>query len=92
MNHTNIEIIDVGNVIVCDSCNVDFTKRDDCGGFLFGTSAYCPECVVRLLPKIQEYGEESFIKAVCPTGMKFRDWVLQLRGGNNLVKFIYRRS
>lgn len=86
--HTNIEIIDNGPRVVCDGCNIEYTKRDDCGGILFGSNAYCPACTERMLPKIKKYGEEQFIKAKCPPDMKFRDWVLHLRGGDNTVKII----
>lgn len=86
--HTNIEIIDNGPRVVCDGCNTEYTDRDDCGGFLFGTNVYCPFCATRMLPKIKEYDEEQYIKARCPPGMKFKDWVLKLRGGDNRVRII----
>jgi len=86
--HTDIVIIDNGPRVVCDGCNTEYTDRDNCGGFLFGTNAYCPSCATLMLPKIKEYGEEQFIKAWCPPGVKFKDWVLHLRGGDNTVKII----
>ena len=79
-------VIDIGDSVICDACGDDYTNSDDSGGFLFGSSAYCPKCAVSRLPNIKSYGEEHFIKARCPKSMSFKDWVLQLRGGDNTIK------
>jgi hypothetical protein len=86
--HTHIEIIDNGPKVACDICGADYTDRNDCGGFLFDTYAYCPTCAVKSLPEIKKFGEERFIRSYCPPNMKFRDWVLRLRDGDNTVKII----
>lgn len=79
------KIIDIGNTVICDSCNVDYTDREDVGGLLFGSSGYCPACVPRMMESAQKHHEEAYIKAICPPGMEYRRWILQLRGGNNKI-------
>lgn len=79
------EIIDIGDTVICDICNEDYTNRDDSGGFLFGTYAYCPDCAKSRMANIRSYNEEKYIKAHCPPNMSYKDWVLQLRGGDNRI-------
>lgn len=86
--HTYIKVIEIGNQVNCDVCNADFTDSNDSGGFLFETFAYCPKCASERLAKIQAFGEEKYIKAYCPAGMSFREWVLKLRKGDNTIKVI----
>lgn len=82
-----IEKIDIGNSVMCDSCNEDYSNSTESGGFLFGSYAYCPKCATpERLKKIDEYGELSYIKGYCPPEMSYKDWVLSLRGGDNEVK------
>lgn len=73
------EPVDVGAVVVCDMCSVDYTERGDMGGFIFGSYAYCPLCAATHLPKIRGYGEEHFIRARCPAGTTFADFIRQHR-------------
>ena len=75
------DIIWVGRQVYCDLCNEDYTDLDLQGGFLFGSHAVCPACAPRLLREIYECGEERFIKASCPAGMAFADWVRSIRRG-----------
>lgn len=72
--------IDIGRVVVCDMCDVDYTDLPDMGGFIFTSYAYCPKCAVSHLPKIRGYGEERFIRATCPEGQSFADFVRAQRG------------
>jgi hypothetical protein len=81
-------IKDMGNEVICDQCNKDYTNSDMQGGFIFGSHAYCPECAKESLPRIKSYGEENYIKAYCPEGMSFKDFVIQYRGEDNKVTFI----
>lgn len=82
----NVEVIDIGNTVLCDGCNTDFTGRDDSGGFLFGSYAYAPCCADRMLENIRRHNEEHLIKAWCPAGKSYRQWVLEdLRQGNNSI-------
>ena len=78
----------MGDTVICDQCNKDYTKSKESGGFIFGSHAYCPECARVALPRIESYGEERYIKAWCLPGMSFKDFVLQYRGDNNKVTVI----
>lgn len=81
-------IKDMGDTVICDQCNEDYTNSDEEGGFIFGSHAYCPNCAKDSLPRIKSYGEEKFIKARCPEGMSFKDFVVAYRGDNNKVVLI----
>ena len=86
---TKIEVIEMGDTIFCDACNEDYTNNDlATGGFIFGSKAYCPRCAEKRLPSIKSYGEEHYIKAYCPKGMSFKDFILKIRDGNNQIKII----
>ena len=89
---TETKIIDIGEEVCCDICNEDFTNSDEEGGFLFGSKAYCPKCAEKRLPAIKSYNEEHYIKAYCPKGMSFRQFVLNLRGGDNTIKIITQKK
>lgn len=82
-----LEIIDIGNQVICDWCGTDFTDRDDQGGILFGSKACCPICTLEVERSAMRYQEYHYIKGRCPAGMSFREWVLELRGGDNTIKF-----
>ncbi len=81
-------VIDLGRLVVCDACDTDLTDDPRPGGFLFGSYAYGPCCAAKRLVSIQGYGEEHFIRAWCPDGASFADWVRGLRssvpGGNEI--------
>jgi len=77
---------DIGEAVVCDICNGDYTESEKSGGFLFGSYAYCPECAKNRIANIQSHNEERFIKARCPEGKPFSKWILEdIRQGNNLI-------
>lgn len=69
--------IDVGNLVVCDYCNEDYSFSDKKGGVLINNEAVCPNCVTDELKQKAE--------SVCPTSASFKDWVLQLRDGDNNI-------
>lgn len=73
-------VIPIGDLVACDACNEDFTNSDRSGGFLFRSYAYGPCCQEKQLRSIRGYGEEWNIRARCPAGMSFADWVRHLRG------------
>lgn len=77
--------VDIGRIVVCDVCNEDFTDRPDSGGMLCASYAYCPACTSRHEPKIHADGEAHLIRARCPRGTSFADFVRALRGNNNVV-------
>jgi len=79
------EPVDVGNTVVCDICDKDFTESDESGGFIFAGKAYCPDCSDRGRRNIASYREEHFIQAVCNEGQSFRAFVLEARGGHNTI-------
>ena len=62
-------VIDPGNVVVCDFCSEDYTDSDEQGGILYGSYAVCPTCA----PKMK--GRKGRLKATCPEGKSFADWV-----------------
>ena len=79
------EPIDIGDIVVCDFCNEDYTERDDPGGLLFESKAVCPKCAPRLEADAVHFGETHFLKARAKPGQSFRAFCLELRGGNNTI-------
>jgi len=73
-------VIPVGSTVLCDACDADLTTDTRSGGYLFGTYAYGPCCADERLVTIRGYGEEHFIRARCPGGVSFADWVRDMRG------------
>ena len=51
--------VDIGNIVVCDSCSEDYTDSDAEGGMLFDTKAICPACIQRWRDGAEEFGEEA---------------------------------
>lgn len=76
---------DIGNTVICDGCSEDYTNSDESGGFLFTSHAVCPRCAPESLKRIQNFREEKYIRARCPKGVSFKDWILYLRNGNNKI-------
>lgn len=76
----------LGRIVVCDVCSVDYTDDPASGGFLFGSYAYCPPCAVKAWPAIEKYAEQHFIKARCPDGQSFADFVRALRGPDAQIR------
>lgn len=72
--------IELGDVVVCDICNKDFTKSKKSGGFIFMSYAYCPECSEAGMKAVEEYKETEYVKAICPDHMSFADFVRDYRG------------
>lgn len=81
----NEEIIDVGDTVLCDMCNDDFTNSDEKGGFLFGSSAVCPRCTPDMEKNIAHYKEEEYIKDRARPDESFKDFVMRLRNGDNRI-------
>jgi hypothetical protein len=80
------EPIPVGEIVVCDICDQDFTTRPDRGGFVFGSSAYCPYCAAERLQLIKDYREEHFIKDRANPGESFADFVRRFRGPDTTIQ------
>ena len=77
--------VDIGNIVVCDSCSEDYTDSDAEGGMLFDTKAICPACIQRWRDGAEEFGELAHIRAEASPGEKFREFVLRMRGGDNTI-------
>lgn len=86
-----IEDIDLGNTVLCDYCNEDYTESKECGGIIFGSHAICPKCADRALITIKECGEEEYIKALCGPDQSFGDFVRKYRGpdGGHMKMYSY---
>ena len=77
---------DIGNLVLCDLCDKDYTLNDAVGGFLFQSKGVCPDCAPRFMAGVKRYGEEKFIRAKAQEGEPFREFVLRMRDGHNKVK------
>lgn len=82
--------IDIGNVVICDMCNTDYSESDEQGGLIYRTHAVCPRCapgweIITKTPNLARRPIDQ-IKARCPSGLSFRDWILKLRGGDNKIR------
>ena len=80
------DVVDIGNIVVCDLCGEDFTLSDKKGGIVFQSSAYCPDCTRGIMPTIILYNEKHFIIATANPDETFKDFVLRIRNGNNTIQ------
>ena len=80
------EAIPVGDTVLCDSCDCDFTSRADSGGFIFESTAICPACAPSWRRLIALYGEHSMVRAVCLEGQTFASFVRAWRGPNAAIR------
>jgi hypothetical protein len=71
--------VPVGDIVVCDFCGQDYTQSDALGGLIFGSYAICEKCS----PKVAN--ESSRIRARCPAGKSFADFVREYRGPNSAI-------
>lgn len=83
-----MEVYDIGDTVLCDLCNKDFTESDRKGGFIFNGKAVCPDCESATMKNIRKYSEEKYIECSCPEGQTFKQFVLDYRDGDNTVKII----
>lgn len=83
------EVIEIGDSVLCDLCNGDYTESDETGGFIFGSNAVCPACSPRVMEGIKKYNEEDYIHAKAEEGEKFGDFVRNYRrtrgGGDQII-------
>ena len=82
----DVSVMDIGEQVVCDSCNKDFSASDESGGFIFGSYGYGPCCAERMMESIIKYNEQDHIKARCPESISFKEFILKYRGGDNTIK------
>ena len=83
------DIIEIGDTVLCDLCNTDYTDSDESGGLIVGSNAVCPRCEGRIRENLRKHGEEREIKAECPEGMSFKAFVLTYRNGNNAIRIYF---
>lgn len=74
------------DVVVCDWCDDDYTNRADQGGFIFQSKATCPKCAPQFEADATKFGEQRYIRARCPDGMSFADFVRAYRGPDAAIK------
>jgi hypothetical protein len=77
---TQTETIPLGNVVICDLCNTDYTTSPITGGFIFGSSGVCPACAPEFRKSVEEHHEEDYIIAECPPHQSFADFIRTYRG------------
>lgn len=76
----------MGDLVLCDLCNKNYTDSNMKGGFIFGSKAVCPICGPTTLKSIKRYKEEDYIQAFCPEKMTFPEFVRQYRGGDGKIE------
>lgn len=77
--------IPIGDNVVCDDCNVDYTGRPDQGGIVFGSRGICPACTPQWLESAKKYDEEKFIVARCPPGQSYWRFICDFRGPDSAI-------
>lgn len=82
------EVIDIGNVVLCDICNRDYTNSDAKGGFLFESKAICPECAPEFEAGVKKYHEEKYIRDRVRPDETFAQACLRWRGGDNTITIV----
>lgn len=71
--------LDLGDKVLCDLCNKDYSNKQQTGGFLFNRSAVCPECAPKFIEIIDQHNERSMITAKPLPGEPFCQFVLRIR-------------
>jgi hypothetical protein len=72
-------VIPVGGTVLCDIDSTDLTADPRSGGYLFGSYGVGPCCQERHEAMVAGYGEQWNIRARCPDGVSFADWVRGMR-------------
>jgi hypothetical protein len=76
--------MDIGDTVICDRCNEDFTGSEVAGGCTFGSRGYCPECAPAMIASAIKYGETEYL-TICPPTMSFWKFILKARKGDNRI-------
>lgn len=63
--------VDIGDTVICDFCNDDYTESDKKGGVIVGSYAICPKCEKPHMLKDADY--------VCRHDETFKDFVVRTR-------------
>lgn len=89
MKAKTVETFDLGDIVLCDMCNADYSNSSKKGGITFGSKAVCPECTPRIENNAKKFNEEWMIKERCPQDKTFCQWVREdLRKGGNATMTI----
>jgi hypothetical protein len=80
-----IDQVDIGDSVQCDLCNKEFRGSEATGGFLFMSKGVCPECAPKFEAEVIKCCEQEFIKARCPEGMSFHQFIMEVRAGDNTI-------
>jgi hypothetical protein len=80
LQHGTPASIPLGDTVLCDDCDGDYTASNLTGGILFQSKALGPCCAPKWEVQARKYGEERFIRGRCPEDVSFADWVRGLRG------------
>lgn len=83
-----VDRIDIGNTVLCDLCNEDFTNSNKSGGFIYMTKGICPNCAGDFLKAVKKCKEEMYISQYCPKDTSFADFIRNYRGDNNFIEII----
>lgn len=71
----------LGDIVLCDMCNADYTNSDAEGGFIFAGKAVCPICAPSMMHSIVQEREEASIQCLPYDGEAFAAMVRSWRGG-----------
>lgn len=63
--------IDIGDIVVCDICNMDYTNSKDRGGFISGGYAICPKC--------EKHTRLNDVDYISRPDESFKDFVVRTR-------------
>lgn len=79
------EPVDIGDIVVCDFCDKDWTNLPGSGGLILQSKAVCPDCNGKVSAHLTRYGEWQYVRAACPAGVSFADFVRDYRGPNSTI-------
>lgn len=80
--------VPISDLVVCDVCGDDYTDSPEKGGMIFSSSAYCRRCTTNAMPNIIRWSEQNYIRAMCPEGVTFADFVRSHRGPNATIQIL----
>lgn len=75
--------IPIGNIVICDACNTDFTESKARGGIIVGYWAICPFCDQRR--PWDGYMNKKSVRPNAPE-QTFREFVIAYRGSDASIK------
>lgn len=73
------KVITFGDTVLCDLCNKSYDEDNiQEGGFQFQSKAVCPDCERNFMNTIIRHKEQHYIRIMCPKGMTFRNFVIDI--------------